>query len=876
MADRSPRHVGINGNPPFIRLVAVVLFINLLVIAAAGVWLSKSWSLHEDRAMIATQNLATVLEKTLMAFIGKVDLTLLAVADEITREVAAGGIDREALDTCLRRHTGRLPEALGLRVAGSDGVIEFAVGEVINRRINIAASRHFIRVRDEREAGLVIGEPMLGRVSGRWVIVLARRLERPGGDFAGEVHVSVPVDYFTQMFSALAVGPHGAIALRDSDLGLIARYPAMEGGALAMGSRTASPGLRQLIATGQDRGTYFSPTTGPDNIARIVSYRRLAPYPLYIIVAAARQDYIAEWQREAAGVALLVAAFCLLTLMSTGLEYRSWRQRIAASEAMARQAADSAVAMARARDDAEAAHRRIEAILSSAGQGIFGVDREGRTTFVNQAASRMIGRTPEDILGRHQHELFHQSRADGSPYPEEACPISHTVRDGTRHHVADEVFWHRDGTAFPVDYVSTPIEEAGAIIGSVVAFHDISDHLARESALRLAREAADEANQAKSRFLATMSHEIRTPVTGVLGMVDLLRRTELTEEQAGYVRTLASSTQTLLTVLNDILDLSKIEAGKITLENTVFDLGEAAAAVVDLSRGMASAKGLTITFHTDAEVPAWVAGDPARLKQSLYNLINNAVKFTAAGSIHLRLTLESRRGGTAVIRAEVEDTGIGIDRDQIARLFQPFSQADSSTTRRYGGTGLGLMITKRLVELMGGEIGVASRPGLGSRFWITLPFEIATRPGRAAAAQSAVATPARPAAPLSLLIAEDNRINQMLLRAMLQKFGHTVEVVDNGREALAAVQARSFDAVLMDMQMPDMNGEDATRAIRALPSPCNRIPVLALTADVMAEHRERYLAAGIDALVAKPIDWDTLTAALATATTGRTDPPAPA
>ena len=387
-------------------------------------------------------------------------------------------------------------------------------------------------------------------------------------------------------------------------------------------------------------------------------------------------------------------------------------------------------------------------------------------------------------------------------------------------------------------------------------------------ALDEARHQAEAASSAKSAFLATMSHEIRTPITSVLGMTDLLRHTTLSEEQAGYVDTLASSTRALLTILNDILDISKIEAGKITLESAAFPLHEAAREVVALNLAVARVKGLMLSLEIGPEVPAMVVGDSARLKQVLHNLIGNAIKFTEAGSVHLRLSAVAGVGAVALVRGEIEDTGIGIAEDEIERLFKAFSQVDTSTTRRFGGTGLGLAISRRLVGLMGGEIGVVSAPGRGSRFWFTVPLPLAEarQPAATGAAATGAAAPAPvtppPARQLRILVAEDNRINRMLVRAMLTKLGHVVEVAENGLLALAAVAEGAFDIVLMDMQMPEMDGEEATRAIRALPAPRDRTPVLALTADVMAEHRERYLRAGVNDLVPKPIDWQVLAAAL--------------
>ena len=274
-----------------------------------------------------------------------------------------------------------------------------------------------------------------------------------------------------------------------------------------------------------------------------------------------------------------------------------------------------------------------------------------------------------------------------------------------------------------------------------------------------------------------------------------------------------------------------------------------------------------INLSISGEVPDRVIGDTTRVRQVLFNLMSNAIKFTEEGSIAVRMLVRERAEGRAVVLFEIEDTGIGITEAQMGQLFALFSQADTTTTRRFGGTGLGLAISKKLVELMGGRVGVESQPGIGSLFWFSLPFKLANQsPRLPVAATTAAATAMEPSGqtsrPLRILLAEDNRINQMLIRSMLQKYGHSVEIADNGRQALDAVTNQEFDIVLMDMQMPEMDGEEATAAIRALPPPKNAIPVLALTADVMAEHRARYLRAGVNELVAKPIDWQVLSEAI--------------
>ena len=491
---------------------------------------------------------------------------------------------------------------------------------------------------------------------------------------------------------------------------------------------------------------------------------------------------------------------------------------------------------------------RFRSLLRIASDGVHILDMDGKLIMWSEAFLRMLGYSEVEA------RTLSVSDWDTVYKLDELLPrIRHLIANPevfeTRHR-------SRDGSEFDVEINACGIELGGKRY-LYASSRDISERKLHEEELSQAKLIAEQADKAKSDFLAVMSHEIRTPITSVMGTADLLGRTALSDEQAGYLAILRSATGTLMAILNDILDISKIEAGKIEIEATAFRLRDAVREVVDLGRGNASANGLALDLTIHEDVPNIVVGDPTRLKQVLFNLTSNAIKFTRRGSVTIRMSMNQRGEQTASILIEVVDTGIGMTDEQMAGLFTAFSQADRSTTRRFGGTGLGLAISKKLVELMGGVIGVESEPGVGTTFHITLPFEIrdaAEFPSEVVVLSS----PAQPVRRLRILVAEDNRINRMLVQSMLRKSGHEVTVVEDGYQALNAVIASDFDIVLMDMQMPEMDGEEATSAIRALPPPKSQIPVLALTADVMVEHRDRYLRAGVDELVAKPIDWQVL------------------
>ncbi|MFC1877266.1 transporter substrate-binding domain-containing protein [Thermodesulfobacteriota bacterium] len=510
------------------------------------------------------------------------------------------------------------------------------------------------------------------------------------------------------------------------------------------------------------------------------------------------------------------------------------------------------------RKEAEQALREIQErnmlLLQSAGDAIFGMDMNGKLEFANDSAQRLLGWGMQELLGVSIHKLIHHSHADGTLYPEADCFMSAAFRGGIESQVTDEVLWRKDGSCFPVEYSARPILRNQEVIGAVVTFWDITERKAMEDQILQAKEAAETANRAKSVFLANMSHEIRTPMNAILGYSQLMQHDpEITASQEEHLNTINRSGGHLLGLINDILEMSKIEAGRTTLNPGVFDFPAMLVDMEMMFRDRTEVKNLLFQIEHLDDIPQLIKTDEGKVRQVLINLLGNAVKFTDKGGITVRVRTEEKIDETVTIVLEVEDTGHGIPEEELDKVFKPFEQAESAKHQQGGGTGLGMPISREYARIMGGDLTVTSKVGQGSIFHLEFQAELGREDEleNIAPKRRRVVGLAAGQKQYRILVVDDRETNRELLIQFLTKAGFITHEATDGREAVTAFEKWRPDAILMDMRMPEMDGREATRRIKATPQG-ERTPIFMVSASAMEEHRVEALASGVDGFIRKP------------------------
>jgi len=475
----------------------------------------------------------------------------------------------------------------------------------------------------------------------------------------------------------------------------------------------------------------------------------------------------------------------------------------------------------------------------------------GEFEYVSPAALAVLGYTPEELIGRSRWAITDPD-TDRAAMGE---AFQRMIADPGRAEIMTVRVRHKAGHWIWLQSSGRLILKDGVPVATIDASRDVTAQVAAEAALQEAKAEAEAATRAKAEFVANVSHEIRTPMNGVLGALQLLEQEQISPEGRELMRRAGDSGRMLSQLLNDVLDFSKIEAGQLDLAPEPMDAGEALSAVVGLLDGQARAKGLDLRCEVTGD-DLWIEADPVRLRQAMFNLVGNAVKFTSAGGVVARLGVTDAGAGRREVRFEVEDTGIGMTPEAQARLFERFHQAESDTARRFGGAGLGLSISRALIRMMGGEIEVESAAGRGSTFRLAFAAP-AAQPVREEAVGGALLEGVR------ILLVEDNATNRLVARTMLGRLGAEVVEAEDGVAGVAAARSGRFDLILMDIQMPHMGGVEASRAIRGLRGPAALTPIIALTANAMVHQRAEYAAAGMNGMVAKPISAPALLAEIA-------------
>lgn len=790
-----------------------------------------------DGSVQNTVNLTRAFEEATIRSIRAIDETLHYV--RISYEEKPAEFDLSVWSRSMHAVTDM---TFQLSIIDRSGYLVASSSSDTSNRINLSDRDHF-RVHAERKTDeLFISQPVLGRVSGKMSIQFSRPIIARDGSFDGVAVASVDPEGISRLYHSVDLGNQGIVALAGFD-GIVRVRATSQG----LSSGQSLVGTEVMRSHQVSPFGHYSAASKLDGVRRFFTYREITGFPLILIVGMGEDDVFASYRNNlrsyCAAASLMTVFLLIVTVLTVKHQAQLARTRTALLRSEARLAENS---------------DQLGLTLQNMSQGIVMVDADGVVRVVNRRLDELLDSAT--IVGsnlRNQRELL-QMLYESGELGADKTDVANLVLVGSLKG-GDWVHEHHlpNGRIVEIDSLSLPTG------GAVHTFADITERKLAEEALRTARDEADRSSRAKSEFLAMMSHEIRSPMSGLLGIIELLRDTPLAAEQRHMIDLVHGSAASLMQILNDILDFSKIEAGRLAVTLEQIELRPLLAAAVEPTRLAAAEKGLLFTTAIAPDVPAFVALDAMRTRQILVNLLGNAIKFTRSGSVRFAVTWGAGLGGESALVFSVSDTGIGMTAEQCSRLFEPFSQADASTTKLFGGTGLGLTISRRLAHLMDGDITIETTFGEGSTFRLCLPLV------RAASGAAGVDPEPGLVERTSLdgrriLVAEDQETNRWLIERQLERLGFSVAAVPDGQAALTAFEAGGYDLLITDCHMPEMDGTELTRLIRGIEEAlCRpRLPVLGLTADVTQQTREECLAAGMDDVVAKPINLSRLHAAI--------------
>lgn len=833
--------------------VAVVLFIVLLGI---GHVLNQSRLRYYAAADETSRNLAITLEKFLNAHFLEVDLAMRRAGTEFQSMHAEKRFDNEKFSAYLRSLRERIPQADGVRGADASGRVIYGERIDLTKPQDVTIREFFQRAKTEQE--LIFGLPNRSRITDEWVLPLAFPLTLPDGGFGGTAYVNINTQRLTAAFAALNIGANGAIVLLDNRKRVLHRYPEVDN--MLFGTTIRVNALTQAIIDGkQNRGTY-TVISSRDNLERTLSVSRVGAYPVFVVVGLASTDFLAPWRKEARNSAIFAG---LLVLLAAGL-LMSMRFGLRKQLQSVEQLIENKQALQNLLTQLTASESRWRSLTEGLPQMVWTATPELRVDFLSHHWEEFSGIPAAEMLG--------DDNWSSVIHPDDIAAMAAASRqasvEGTEFRCDCRMRRH-DGVWRVFDNHALPQKDAaGAVLSWVGSSTDRTESRASRLALQQAKEEAVEAGRAKSDFVANMSHEIRSPMNAVLGMLQLLQQTEMSERQQDYTAKAHSAASALLVLLNDVLDFSKVEAGKLALDPHPFRLDKLWRDLAVILSANVGSKNIEVLFRIDPALPDLIVGDGLRLQQILLNLAGNAIKFTEHGEVVLSAQLLARDGNRLSIGFAIRDSGIGISEEQCRRIFDGFSQAEASTARRYGGTGLGLAISQRLVALMGGTLGVDSTPGKGSIFDFTIECEAVEQAAETASSPAAAAL----MRDLKCLVVDDNPVARVILSEMAGSFGWRVDLAASGHEALAAVaeqvaQQRAYDVVFIDWRMPTLDGWETSCQIRKL-APSGKMPLIVM---VTAHDREMLaqqhadLSPVLDGFVVKPVTASMLFDAVADA-----------
>ena len=824
---------------------STILAIGVLLLCL--MWIYVLYQSRAERAQAIqstfrdTSNLAIAFEEQTQRTLVAIEQTLAFLKADYERDPSSFDI-HSAFD----RVSGLRDITFQLAFIDQDGIFRASNLEAVSAPMDLSDREHF-RVHVAADSGTIyISRPLVGRISGRASLNISRRLNRPDGSLAGVLVLSFNPDTLVRLYQNIDIGKDGELLLIGLDGVVRASATRQQRGTGEDIGQT--PFYRHVRAS--PIGSFDSP--GPiDGIERIYSFQQVDGQPLVVAVGLSKDEAlrrVADRERNRMVLLGAVTAAIAMFLAALVVEVGRRQRREEELEHERETLSEATTALASAKAQADEKSRLLETTLLSMSDGISSFDRDLKLQVWNQRMLDLAGVDPSIArVGTTFYEVLRAQAERGEFGVVDADAEARRRLAGIRaapFQVSERA--RPNGTHIELRRTTQPD-------GSVVTLYtDITLRKRAEAEMQRARELAEQALAAKSRFLAVVSHEIRTPMNGVIGTLDLLAETRLDRDQRRYVEIARSSADALVSIINEILDLSRLEADRMPLAATDFDLSELINNVVGLFRAAADSKGIGVAVTIGKGVPRWCRSDAGRLRQILVNLLSNAVKFTERGEVVLAVEADpatvGREGQPVEVRFGIADSGPGVRSDDRDKLFRPFFQLDRADVR--GGSGLGLAIVKGLVDRFGGSVGVEDRPGGGAIFWFKLPI----MPG--APTLEVATTLGQPPVPrrrsCRILVAEDSPVNQLIAMEQLRVAGHEVSIVDNGHKAVAAVAGEHFDLVLMDIIMPDMDGIEAAQAIRRLPAPAGTVPIVALTANVLTEDRARILTSGMDGILAKP------------------------